>query len=454
MMFIERKLNLFLNSSEKFKVFSSFSWLFLDKILRMGLGLIIGVWQARYLGPNQYGFWNYVVAFVGLFAAFATMGIDSLVVKELINKTFPTKEILGTAFVIRVLGSIVTFILSILSFYLFNKYNLLALEIIAITSFTFLFQSFDVIDLFFQSKVQSKKTVLAKNIAFLIFSFFRLFLIINKFSLMSFVLSNLFEVILGEIILIFFGKKYNIIILNWTINRNLLYQFFCKGGLLLLTNIMILLYMKIDQIMLGKLSGQKAVGIYSAAVRISEIWYFIPLALMTSIYPNQVQSKKESQERYMNVFKQLFHYFAIISIVISLLVAVGSNFIIRILFGQAFYEAGSILAINIWAGIFVCFGLVSSQFLVIEEFFYKSLFRTFIGAVSNIILNIFLIPKLGGKGAAVATLISYALSGFLLNYFDSKTRPIFYLQLKAIFFYDQIVSFWIKLNFLRKKLKV
>lgn len=67
------------------RYFANTSWLFAEKILRMVVGLFVGVWVARYLGPERFGLLSYAQSFVGLFSAFATLGLDEIVVRELVK---------------------------------------------------------------------------------------------------------------------------------------------------------------------------------------------------------------------------------------------------------------------------------------------------------------------------------------------------------------------------------
>ena len=433
--FIKNKLG----SSEKKNILSSISWLFFDKVLRLGVGLVVGVWVARYLGPFTYGSWNYVIAFVGVFSAFATMGLDSVVVRELIESPEKHSSILGTVFIIRLSGSLLTCVLATGFFIIFNTGSTELIEIILISSASLILQSIDVIDLYFQSRVESKFTVIAKNTSFLIFALIRVLLIISKSSLIAFVWCSLLEIALSEIILIaiFYIKKLKVT--SWRLDLALGKQFLDKGWRLTLSGLMISIYMRIDQVMLGIMAGKKIVGIYTAGVRIAEVWYFIPLAILTSVYPLLVTAKKESPDRYTLRLKQLFFYLSLISIAISIIINIFSAFIINMFFGSDYMQSAQILSVTIWAGVFVFLGVGGSQALVIDELYNLLMIRTIVGAVSNIGLNLFLIPRYQGLGASYATLIAYALSGFLLNFFNRQTRGLFYIQLRSLFFIDQIL---------------
>jgi PST family polysaccharide transporter len=178
--------------------------------------------------------------------------------------------------------------------------------------------------------------------------------------------------------------------------------------------------------------GDHAVGVYSAAVRISEIWYFIPLAIASSVTPALIEVKKVSEELYYRRIAKLFRLVAGIAFAIAIPMTFASNLVMDVLYGRDYIEAGPVLAIHIWAAVFVFLGVAQGPWTVNEGLTKLALFRTAVGAIVNIALNLVLIPGYGVIGAAIATIISYALSAFVLNAFSARTRRIFFLQLNAM----------------------
>ena len=137
------------------KYFKNTSWLFFEKILRMFVGLFIGIWVARYLGPERFGLFSYAQSFVGLFVAIATLGLDGIVVRELVKDESRTNELIGTAFYLKLIGAILTLLVLVIAtqFTSNDRYTNLLVFIIASAT---IFQSFNVVDMYFQSKVLSK----------------------------------------------------------------------------------------------------------------------------------------------------------------------------------------------------------------------------------------------------------------------------------------------------------
>jgi PST family polysaccharide transporter len=203
---------------------------------------------------------------------------------------------------------------------------------------------------------------------------------------------------------------------------------------LMLSGVAIMIYVKIDQIMLGEMSGDIAVGIYAAAVRISELWYLIPTAIVASVFPSIVAAKKISEAKYYSLLQQLFALMTGLSLLIAVPVTLFANAIIQILYGDNYAGAGTILAIHIWSAWFVFLGVAQLPWDTTEGLTKLALQRTLLGAVVNVAINLVLLPRYGGIGAAVATLVAYAVSACFANGLNTKTRLILTLQLRSLRF--------------------
>jgi PST family polysaccharide transporter len=201
---------------------------------------------------------------------------------------------------------------------------------------------------------------------------------------------------------------------------------------LVLSGMTVMIYMRIDTVMLKVMQGDAAAGIYAAATRISEIWYFIPLAIVSSVSPSIMRSKTDPKLYYERL-RALFSVMVYTSVVIGSCIAFASHWIVARLYAGGYGAAGPVLAVHIWASIFVFLGVAQSPWSVSEDLLKLSLYRSIAGAVANIAINLFLIPRYSAMGAAIATVVSYAIAGIFANAFDARTRPIFFLQLKSFF---------------------
>jgi len=427
-----KKLSLFKPSSGLRAIIANTGWLFVDRILRMGVGLLVGVWIGRYLGVQQFGVLNYATAFVAILNPLATLGLDGVVIQKMVHVSSNKEKVLGTTFWLKLLGGFISWLLAITCIAVLRHDEQSTIWIVAILSAAGIFQSFDVVDLWFQSQLQSKYSVLAKNTAFVIITLFRIVLIEMQAPLIAFASVGLAEIALGAICLMiaYRFKGFSGWLWRWSFSQA---KSLLKESLpFMFAGLSILIYMKIDVIMLGEMVGDRAVGIYSAATRISEVWYFIPTSIVSSVSPSIFAAKDISETLYYEKIKQLFRFMMLVSIFISIPISFLSQIIVVKLFGEAYATAGLILSIHIWSSFFVFTGCAISPWFIAEKMAHLSLYRTIIGAVSNVILNIFLIPMYSGVGAAIATFISYALGAALIDILHPKSRKIFQIQVNAM----------------------
>ena len=417
------------------KYFKNISWLFAEKIFRMIIGLFVGIWVIRYLGPEQFGNYSYALSFVALFTWIATLGLDDIVVRELVKDETLNDEIIGTAFWLKVMGAFgVLLILAIaINFTSDDTYTNTLIFIIASST---IFQSFNVIDFYFQSKVMSKFVAYTNFISLLLSTVIKIILILNEAPLIAFAWMVLFDNFILASGFIYFYIKFN---LTFKI-RNL--KFKSKTATLLLKNswpmiissAAIIIYAKVDQVMIKEMINLEAVGQYAAAAKISEAWYFIPLIVTLSVFPAIINAKKKSEELYYIRLQKLYDVMVWMAIAIAIPITFLSDGIIQLLYGKQYSEAGSVLMIHIWAGIFVSMGVAGTRWLLCENLQIFLTINTIIGAIVNIGLNYVLIPRLGIEGAAWATLISYCVAAYLCLIIWKKTKINFINLTKSILF--------------------
>jgi len=413
------------------KILSNTGWLFFDKILRMGIGLFVGVWVARYLGPEQFGAFNFAVAFVALFGAFASLGLDGIVVRDIVREPERKYEILSSAFILKLCGGGFAFLISLVAIFIMRPSESQTHWLVGIIAAGMIFQAFDTIDFWFQSQVHSKYTVLAKNGAFAILAVVRVVLILHKAPLTAFAWSALAEIILGAVGLCMFYLRQKTVPV-WCPKINTARRLIKESWPLMLSGIAIMIYVKIDQVMLGFLSGDRSVGIYSAAIRLSEIWYFVPMAIVSSLVPSIMNIKLQDEISYYNKLQSIFDTMAFLFYLVAFPVSFLSNTIITFLYGTLYKEASLILTIHVWAGLFVFLGVSRSLWILAEGYTKISLYTTILGALLNITLNLYLIPKSGALGAAIATVASYCFSDYVIFMLVPRLRKMGIIMTKSL----------------------
>ena len=417
-------------SSGSKKYFTNTSWLFFERISRMVIILLVGIYVARYLGPSNYGLLSYAQSFVVLFSTIATLGLDNIVIRDLVRNEKKRDELLGVTFVLKVAGSIL--LLGMLSVIVkFTTNNNFTNLLILVIALAIIFKSFNAIDFYFRSKVLSKYAVYARTTSVVSSAIIKLLLIYFKMGLIYFAAVMVIESIILAIVLIIMYTKQKLNIFDWRIKFDLAKRLLKDSWPLILSGIAISIYMRIDQVMIKEMVDTKGVGNYAVAVRLSGAWYFVPMAITSSVFPAIINAKKISEKLYYARLQKLYDLMTWLAIGIALPITFLANDIIRLLFGIQYQDAAGVLRIYIWAGIFVFLGVVSSQYLIVENYTRISFFRTFVGMLVNVILNIILIPKYGINGAAIATVVSYFLATFFIV-FIPKTHKQAVLMLKSV----------------------
>jgi O-antigen/teichoic acid export membrane protein len=421
------------NNQGFMKYFKNTSILLIEKMFRLTILALVTIWIAKYLGPEDFGIYSYILSIVSIFLAFTTLGFDSILIKFFVLYKNKKQTILFTSFYLRLLFSSFLITVLLVLFFLVEQENSIFYYIV-IASFATIFQSFWVLDFFFQSQILGRyvalaniTTVLVSSAIKIIFIFLHkpliyfIYMYIFDFGLLSFLLAYFYFIVYKKIDFKLLNKRIGVILLN-------------RSWPLILSSISVILYMKMDQIMIQNMLGSYELGIYSAAIKIIEIWYFIPIIVSSSIFPMILNFKKISFEQYCIKLGKIFSLLFYISLIIILITIVLSPYIIDILFGVQFEQSAQVLIFYSWTCIFVFIGTAGNLWYITENLQLLSLFRSIIGLMINIILNLVLIPKYNLYGAAISTLISQIMVTYVLDFFSKKTRQLFFLKTKCLTF--------------------
>lgn len=406
------------------RYFANTGWMFFGQMFSLVVSFFIGAWLARYLGPENYGIVSYVIAFVGLFNFIAYLGIHNILLRDL--ATYPEKrnELLGTSFWLLFFGGIIAFILAVVSSFLFEPSTFVRSLIILYAS-TFLWSAFAVIAIFFQSTVQAKKNVQAGVISGIIASILKIILILTGQGIIWLVLIFIFEALLGTFVYIYIYKKSEYKIIEWKFNFKLAKEILSGAWLLAIAAAASYIFMRVDQVMVRNFLGETAVGLYAAAIKLVEIWYFIPGIICSSLFPAIMNAKKIDEKRYKNRLKNLYLLLGGLAVVIAIPISILAPWIIKFLFGSAYINSVGILKIYAWSGVGFFLNVGFYQYFLAENRLKSIFYFYLILMILNIFLNYNLIPRFGLNGAAWATMISY-LTGIVifinLKYFYLKEQ--------------------------------
>lgn len=407
------------------------SWAILDQLVRMGLGFFVGVLVARYLGPSDFGLFSYVGAVVALISATTRLGLDSILVRELVAKDLAQSTVMASAFWLLCASAFLGLAFGCAFFYLQSddwSLFLLGSGVIA-------FQAFSVIDAYFQSEVNSRPVAICRVVGLVLSSILMFLGATAGVVLAFFFAAQFFEKALVATLYYlvgrnasvprYFGKPSLVVV------RALLHQ----AWPMVLTAVAVTLYMRIDQLMIKSMLGVSQLGLYSAAARVYEAWVAVPYLLSVSLLPALVSAKKANEVEYERKLLLLFRFLFYSSFIVGLISIFGGSFLIRVAFGDEYAAAGDVFGIMMVAASISAVGSANVRYLIVEKMERKIAFRTFFTAGVNVALNLLLIPVFGIEGAAMSTLASLFLGNFVLDMFDRKLVKLSRIRRKAIFFY-------------------
>lgn len=431
------KLKSLKNHQGFMRYFKNTSWLFAEKILRMIVGLFVGIWVARYLGPEQFGLFSYAMSFVGLFTAIATLGLDGIVVRELVKDENRRDALIGTAFWLKLMGAFSVLLLLVIAIN-FTSNDSYTNTLVFIVASANIFQSFNVVDMYFQSKVLSKYVVYANVINLFISSIVKIVLILNEAPLIAFAWVVLFDSFVLACGFVYFYIQNNNSIKLWKLNKRVAVDLLRDSWPLMLSATALMIQAYIDQVMIKEILGSREVGYYSVAIRLIAFFGFIPMLLKNSLFPAIQNSKVYLEESYQNRLLNFYRLNFLFFLLTAIPIFVFSEQIVIMLFGVEYQPAGILLAMMSVRIFFTNMGVARGAFILTENLVKFSLITMLIGTIVNIGLNYLWIPRYGGQGAVVATIISFFVSIYLVDIFYARTRQNVLLQVKSIITFYKI----------------
>ena len=415
------------------KYFKNTGMLLIGKVGSLAIKMLSSIAVANYLLSYGNGILTTSVSYVFLFAALAGLGLDQFIVKEL--HQFPEKRdsILGTAFSMKSFAGVLCIPLIYIAWLIYPLEGI-KFAYIFLLSFMGIFQSFTIIDSFFQSEVKSKYIMQVQIIGNLVSAVIKAILILTHSSITLFFFAYLFDTILLSTGYIITYNRSGRSIFNWKYESQLAKKLISLSWPLIISGIMVSIYMRVDQIMLKQILGERGIseaGAYNTVVMFSEALNFVPIAIVSSLFPAILNARRDDKDRYQKRLQNLYDLMVWLSLSFAIFITIASPIIYK-LYKPEYIAAVPVLSVHVWGSIFVFLGVASGQFLIAENFGHLSFIRTGLGAIVNIALNIVLIPKMGMMGTAIATVIAYFVSAFFVL-FIPKLRQQGIMMLKSLF---------------------
>lgn len=427
-----RRNNLFNFSPTLKKTLSNLTWLSIDRVVRLFGAVFINAWLTRYLGPEQNGILGYAVAFVGMFAPLAVLGMDAIVIRDIVRVPEQKDEILGSAFGLRLAGAGSAMLFAIAGIFLIRPEDPQIQLLVLLSSAGLIFQSFDVIDYWFQSQVLSKYTVFARNIAFTILSVAKIVAILFSAEIFVFVILTSAELALAAFCLVMMYSKNGFSVFHWNFKLDRAKLLLLNSWPIIISDLAVFMQVRIDQVMIGEMLTNTDVGFYAAAQKVSEPLGFIPMIIMSSVFPVIVKTKEWSEQEYFNRLTNLYRAMFILSFIICLPISLFSDQIVLLLYGEQFAFSGTLLAFLIWSRFYAFYGVARSIFISTENLFRHALICSVSGVTVSIAANYFLIPIYGVFGSIIATHIGFIVTIFVVDGISQRTRENFRAMMRGI----------------------
>ena len=419
------------------------NWVVLQQICQLILSLFVGVFTARYLGPSNYGIINYAASFLSLFTSVCSLGMDSVIIKNMIDEPEREGELLGSCIVFRVISGILSSISAAVFVIILNPGETETIIVCAIYSLSLILKAPEILGCWFQRYLKSKYVSIARTIAYILVSAYKIFLLVTQQSLIWFAFSILLEHFLlsGVEVVFYFKLNAQKLSVNFRTGFDVLknsYHFILSG-------LMVAIYGHMDKLMLKEMIDTTSVGLYSIASAICTMWIFVPTAIIGSARPIIMEYKKSgNNDMYYYRLKQLYSAVIWLCVFVSAIISIFGSLAIDILYGEAYLDAAPTLKILIWSEVFSMIGTARGVWVVSEGKQKYVKYYLFYGVVVNLVLNWILIPKMGIAGAALATLVTQITTSLIAPLFYRETR----IHTKYVF-----ESFLFTWYFRRKEMK-
>ena len=406
------------------------SWIIGARVVQMVLSLLVSMLSARLLGPSNYGLVNYGITYTTFFMSLCTLGINSVIVKNFVDYPEEKGKAIGTAIGLRLMSSTLSIGIIVLISCFLDRGEPETIIVVALCAVCLVFHAFDIIAFYFQSLYQSKYSSIVALIGYIAASAYKIVLLLLGKSVRWFALATSVDYIVIAILLlsVYKWKGGPKLSFSWKKARELL----SKSYHYILSGAMVAIYGQVDKLMLKHMVDKTAVGYYSIAVSVSNMWVFVLAAIIDSMYPTILQLYKEDKKQFERKNRQLYGIVFYVSIGVSTILTVFGRFAILILYGKDYLPSSGALAVVTWYTAFSYLGVARNAWLVCENKQKYLKYTYAAAAVLNVVLNLLLIPLWGAMGAGLASLITQLFTSIVIPAMIPDLRPNVRLMLQAI----------------------
>ncbi len=425
-----RQIRSFYTSHVKSAFVTNSSWIVVEQIYRMGLSLIVGVLTARYLGPSNLGLITYAATYVAAFMPLATLSMEYVVIKDLVDRPKQAGEILGSGIFMRIISGFISLVFIIAFVTILKPGDQTYIVVTALNSLSLIAGAFTLVDCWLQAQLRSKYATIIKSVGYTCMSLYKVYLLATHKSVLWFAFATSLDLIIiaGLYVYLLLVKNK----LNLTINKSTMKHLIQQSYPFIITGLMIVVYGQLDRLFLEYYHGEKALGLYGVGSNLSYIWQFIPAAIITSARPLILAAKNNQNGNYMKRLKQLYAFIWWLSVAVAIFFSIFSDLVVSILYGSEYAGAAIVLKIISWSQGFSLLGGARSIWLLAENKNKYLVPSQIISAIFSVAVNLLLIPVYGAIGAAISMLLTQIFVALISTLFMKQTRESTWIILDAI----------------------
>lgn len=403
-----------------------------DRMVRMAVGLVLGALIARHLGVAGFGQMAFIVASVSFVQSLVTLGLDGIVVKRFVDSPTERGVVFGSAATMRLIAGALAWLL-LMGFMWRNTQAEEYLPLISIYAMTLFVSALDVGDLWFQATQRAPLVVFAKLFVFGVFAIVRLTLVWYGAGISGFIVAMTFELLLAGACAWWLMLRKNKIGQSLTFSNTVAKDLLRSSWPLIISGAMVSVYMRFDQLLIARILGTEQLGLYAAALRLSEVWQFLSMSLAAAAAPAIAKARMESVDAFERRIVKLFRAVFLLGLGVAVFVSMAATPVMLLMFGPAFSKSAQVLAVHIWHIPFMFLGSAVSLWMINQGMTKLFLLKAAIGAGFSLVLNITLLPLFGIMGAAVSAIVVQLCANFLWHPLLPSTRRLFQLQCSACF---------------------
>lgn len=410
------------------RIASNALWLVGDRVLRLPASLVATILLIRHLGPEDFGIYAFGLSFVGVVGVIPRLGMNKIVVRMLQESGKDAGRILGTATALRLPVAAVCYGLCLVAAFLTPiGHTSVARLVIGVLGLRLFADTSRVVEWWFEAQIRQKYVVWARNAGLWVLAVAQVVLVVLGADVVAFATAFAAAGFLTALLHAGVWLKWGPSDTRWDVDLSSARKLLAESWPMLVHAGATIVYLKVDQVMLGTMTSSDEVGIYASAARLSEFWLIVPSAIAVSVFPRIVQLMRGDRPSpdLGTKLQRFYDTMAVQAVIVCIVILVGAAFLVDVLYGEAYAGAAKVLQIHVVSLIFLSCEKAGSKELIARGLQRYLMVTALTGAAINVGLNLILIPVSGAVGAAVATSVSYAFSGFLAFAIWEETRPVF-----------------------------